>query len=106
MAIVEHEPQVEPKELDEIGAILMRAADLLRGEVGWCQGQVADAAGNRCVLGALVVASIETDKPHLWKMSAAALRRSLGRAPSVWNDQSGRTKEEVIEALERAAIGG
>jgi hypothetical protein len=102
----------KPVELDETGKELMRAAKLLR-ERGHCQFVAEDHEGRVCLAGAIILASgrqfhlldggLPDFVPALDRPSYKRLTRSLGRSPWSWNDDRGRTAEEVIEALERAA---
>jgi hypothetical protein len=93
-------PADKPVELDETGKVLMRAAEIVR-ERGWCQLDYEDDQGRVCAAGALYAASGD-EWPYV-AMGRRRLAASLGRAVETWNDVPGRTKEEVIEALERAA---
>lgn len=79
----------------------MKPSQLLR-EKGWCQGVGTDAQGQMCIMGCLLKASGH-DAIQAVKL-ANKLRSSLDHLSLVrWNDAPGRTKEEVIAALE--AIG-
>jgi hypothetical protein len=75
---------------------LLDAAQYIR-EHGWCQRTIRDEEGRVCLIGALQ--SVEG-----WENSVAPtmLRRIISCIPS-WNNAPGRTKEEVIAALEGAA---
>lgn len=81
---------------------LLDAAQYIRDH-GWCQGRFYD--GDRvCLLGALIVS---TQGRQEYAAAAAALYQANGPVSSDahdWNDAPGRTKEEVIAALEQAAL--
>lgn len=80
----------------------LAAADLLeRG--GWCQGRGRGPGGSKCLVMALVYATIkDADYPK----AIEALESRLGKRPADWNDEPGRTKEEVIALLREAAHHG
>lgn len=80
---------------------------------GWCQGHLAeredgtlagpcdDGAVRRCGFGAIIAAY-----PDDWSHQDAvftAVNRYINSSLPAWNDQPGRTKEEVIAAFK--AIG-
>jgi hypothetical protein len=89
---------------------LFDAADFLAsGE--WCQGYSVDNWGRMCLLGAINTA------PQTWR-TPMGLRDSEVRSHAQqkmskflcmlahrWNDEPGRTKEEVIAALRACATG-
>ena len=78
--------------------VYLRAADLIE-ERGWCQGKFG-TDDRLCILGAIFAAERE------WHRSIGldALRMVIGRDVIVpWNDQEGRTQEEVVSALREAA---
>lgn len=90
--------------------VLLDAARVLeRG--GWCQGRVKDYAGQHCALGAIrEVAFCD----FLGKAAERVLARSLRLRPGFgsatpdvmvaeWNDDPGRTADEVVTALRKAA---
>ena len=108
MATIELERPVEAlPELDEAGQVLRRAAESLRRN-GWLQGDEGRPGRPRCPLGALSGASRTKDELIAGaKMFTSALglewTHALGLNIAAWNDVPGRTAEEVIEAMERAA---
>ncbi len=65
---------------------------------GWCQGTIR-RDGCHCIMGALIaVAKSEFGK------ALDSLRTTIASDKIIiWNDTPGRTKEEVITALRRAA---
>ena len=92
--------------------VLHRAADLLEsGEWGWCQGFVRNG-DNLCALGAIAVAAGDVLTPRLERFSlkhsdlswsARELFVVHNEGGACWNDAPGRTREEVIAALRKAA---
>jgi hypothetical protein len=85
--------------------VFQRAAEILR-ERGWCQGQYVCDDGSCCLLGAVLTAEdpdAPVDRPWpRWMQDYwdAAVPRGL---PATWNDEPGRTADEVIALLERLA---
>lgn len=84
---------------------LLDAADLLRNR-GWTQGEPCDEEGRLCVLAALaeVVYGGEIDWDELRHYSFPcfnALADAVGGEPDDWNDEEGRTFDEVLGTLER-----
>lgn len=97
------EAPVKP-ELTEERITLLAAAEYIR-QHGWCQNQVETHDGRVCTVGAMGKVTI-----HKREMDCSAAAKRfvdfnkiepgfIGR----WNDAPGRTKEEVIAALEAAA---
>lgn len=95
----------------EPAEVLRRAADVLR-ERGWVQGTYVDGGGACCVRGAVNVVlygapvSIECCDEEVQAMSALAAVAGIPKHGSIslWNDRQGRTLDEVLTALERAAV--
>ncbi len=87
--------------------VLLKAADILR-EHGWCQGTIRDRQGRRCAVGAILMADLMVGAAFALPRSPyadLAMRKMLpDQGVSTWNDEPGRTVEEVIEAMERAAL--
>jgi hypothetical protein len=84
---------------------LQAAAAIIR-ERGWCQNQGSDADGGCCLARALGEAERATGATGEFVLAAMSCMhiRSLGIKDAIkWNDTPGRTKEEVLELLERAA---
>jgi hypothetical protein len=103
-------PDDKPVELDETGRVLLRAAEIVRER--WCQGRYTDRFGGHCAVGAVAKASgaeVFADQEFVIlteSLSAALAQLALalgGEWVPGWNDTPGRTAEEVVEALERAA---
>jgi hypothetical protein len=111
MAIVEQEtPVVKP--LIQPDSVLIDALRLIRQ--GWCQGTeywANKGVEHYCVMGAIMFAAdVYTEEERF--DAEEKLRKSLGFAPRIfgqlspiarWNDDPKRTKDEVMDALERAA---
>lgn len=95
-------------ELDEIGKALLDAAEALRRD-GWCQGYLHDPYGGHCLLGAIDIARrrVVIADPGLLLRMMERLSAHLPPGDRImrWNDAPGRTVEEVISVLERAAYG-
>jgi hypothetical protein len=111
--------------------LLTRAADLL-DERGWHQGDYVGNDGCVCMLGAVRVAAIDAEgaevtiqdldtkemdelvserTARMVEIAESTLTKLVNAEtqvfdPAVWNDQKGRTKEEVQAMLRRAAEAG
>ena len=98
--------------------ILTRARELLAHEGAWTQGDFAhDAHGNSCdprercascwcLVGALERAAYDSSDPEGAMLEGAmyALAAALGLDTlGVWNDAPGRTRDEVLQLLDRVA---
>lgn len=83
--------------------IKKKMADLLR-ECGWCQNQLVNSNGERCLTGAFSkVFSVRTTSPRWlneWQSVREDLKVRCNGNIAAWNDVSGRTIEEVLELLE------
>lgn len=92
----------------QIAADLRAAAEVLRRD-GWTQGDLVDKDGCRCVLGAIDRAAWErldersVDDDLVQEMWTAVAKIIGTNAIVKWNDDPGRTADEVIAALEAAA---
>ena len=87
--------------------IFIKTAEVLR-EAGWGQGAYRPKGGGYCVLGAMnVAAGLPYDDPSWLHESPFRFLEDEDNQLRLtrWNDTEGRTKEEVIEALERLAAG-
>lgn len=93
---------------------LWAAADIIV-EQGWCQNTAKNAIGNVCMGGAISMA--HHGSAYGWaeaKDALARMRNTLkaeepalsisGCAVSEWNNQPGRTAEEVIAKLREVAL--
>ena len=95
-----HDPRYETK--IRARAVLNEAADYIEAH-GWCQ-HALKFRGRVCLLGALQQADCypgtgPVTAEALWRLSQVTGAISL----SAWNDAKGRTREQVVEALRRAA---
>jgi len=90
--------------------ILRQAAAVLESK-GWCQGMMHGIGGTCCMLGAITTAAwAEPHDGHAVRRIAERERACTmvvqllrGRAISEWNDEPGRTKEQVVAKLLEAA---
>lgn len=100
-------PKRDVEQLDETGQVLLRAADIIRKN-GWAGAHKWGNPGHpRCVMGAIDEASWRDDGTFYgYARPADRFEASIGFRYGVnWNNEPGRTQEQVVEALERAAIG-
>lgn len=87
--------------------IIKRAVEILNNE-GWIQGSYGGHKTGYCLIGALHTAAYDIDSnlydgaygkvAHFLTIDNNVTKQTLPR----WNDAKGRTKEEVIAALEGA----
>lgn len=93
--------------------VLLGAAQVLETR-GWCQKQYVDKRGCCCMSGAMQFAMgfdprtddmWRSDMSRIWLEAIAAVESQMGAMDTVirWNDQQGRTVEEVLSVLEKAA---
>jgi hypothetical protein len=92
--------------------ILNKAADVI-DERGWTQGEYENCAGGVCARGAIFVAVGLNPLAAAFGSDSAAcsdaeytsvrFRNWLGVMISGWNDDSGRTPEQVTSALRECA---
>lgn len=89
-------------ELDEVGKVLLRAADNLR-RFGWIQELWCNDNG----MCARMAIRFGTNSPSVIEGAYKTLAKHLRLADPIdiieWNDRDGRTAEEVISALQAAA---
>ena len=93
--------------VDAVGQDLLNAAEYIERH-GWCQSRAFD--GDRaCMMGAIYAATGGTfrgltvgavDERYLNAVMRVLL---IAPSPTRWNDEKGRTKQEVIDALRQAA---
>lgn len=91
--------------MSALQAVLLGAADVLERD-GWCQGEGIDDDGRRCIVSALGAASgTGFEGGRLWTESNLAVRRQLNNDEllSTWNDEPGRTIDEVTALLRATA---
>jgi hypothetical protein len=101
-------PAVAPRE--KTPADVLRHAALVIEERGWTQGDFSSGeAGPYCAMGAIAVALEGDPVPTVLRNPAySALTRYLGLGQNfgrafTWNDDDGRTAEEVTSTLRSAA---
>lgn len=86
-------------------SILTEARRLI-AEVGWCQGQYRhyDSDGpSRMPIAYCAVGAISSATPFgSHDVGAYELLRSTVGEITIWNDEQGRTKEQVLEAFDKA----
>lgn len=97
---------VQHPELEPVQQHCLEAAEYIRRH-GWCQGTWYNGRGV-CMMEAVRVVTNDPRSGFGTNYDNAEnhLRNLLGRCPVGYNDTGGRTKEEVIALLERAATGG
>ena len=74
---------------------------------GWCQRRLIDECGHICLAQGLAMAFADCVESQPWMKARLLLKEALG-VPSdmglaYWNDQPGRTAEEVIAKLREVA---
>jgi hypothetical protein len=79
--------------------VLDRAADHLTRR-GWCQGEWFDPHDRACIGGAV---HTYAPSPVVESLAMSMVSRAVGDLPDRWQDAPGRTKAEVLDALQRAA---
>lgn len=88
-------------------AILLKAAEYIR-ERGHCKEQFSDSRGRVCLIGALLDMAagkhIAVYRSALYLLEGYLSDKSGGLGVPCWNDAPERTKEEVVAALEMAAL--
>lgn len=86
----------------EVAVVLRSAADILRRD-GWRQGSMGVAGRAACLREA--VCRAQGAKPYYGRLARNALAAATGdfRIPD-WNDEPGRTIDEVLDLLERVAV--
>lgn len=97
-----------PPRYDAVGQCLLDAAERIRSR-GWCQKRLCAMDGSLCLVGAIFGLNEEAEGmlPFRKQLSeveskARVLMEDNDFGPD-WNDAPGRTKEEVIAALETIA---
>lgn len=88
-------------------AQILRAA-AARVRQGWCQGSMVDGFGNVCAVGAIDIVTPNTLADACVRFDVLTqLQLVIGysgcAAVAEWNDEPGRTAEEVALAMEQAA---
>lgn len=94
--------EVSGKPLERWRQHLLDAAAYIE-EHGHCKGDLDNAAGGVCVMGAI----LRTRKRHgsnAFSNANQGLERHLGEHSPVWNDRPETTKEMAVAALIGAAL--
>lgn len=89
--------------MSEQAAIILRSAQQMIVNHGWCQKRFCDDQGRMCVAGALIRGRVgATD--YVYMMSRGFFAKATYTFYDItrWNDAPGRTKEEVLKAFDRA----
>lgn len=90
-----HDPKWDLKPHQKV---LLNAAQYIRDH-GWCQHVTRDRQGRVCLSGALYRNAEEPDYTNAAYAVYALIKENLAE----WNDTPGRTEQEVIAVLEKAA---
>ncbi len=69
---------------------------------GWCQGTDHNGDGAACLRGAINDVVPADHRARVW----AGITRHVGGSLIAWNDEPGRTLEQVMEALSDADLSG
>jgi hypothetical protein len=84
------------RRLDKIDRSILEAARYIQ-EFGWIQRESRDLKGQVCIYGALS----EFGNMYLVHTAMERIQKYIGVKNIVnWNDGKGRTKEEVVDALQ------
>lgn len=100
--------------LDAVGRAMVEAARMYRDGANHLQKHWKDEHGGFCMMAMVdeaIVKHVAPYAPHqrtaislnLYVDATDRLQRYTGEHPLIWNNEPGRTKNEVIEALEGAA---
>jgi hypothetical protein len=99
-------------DVDEVGQVLLSAADYM-DQHGWCQYLSRNGDGNVCIQGAIeAMQRIDASQQNISFQALCRLNEHLKRtepsfamsAPSEWNDNRCRSKEQAVAALREAAF--
>jgi hypothetical protein len=101
---VETKPKVDhtPAELDDVSKALLAAADYI-DKNGWIQEYLGSDVGPVCALGGIYYANY--GRTGIYCDAAGRVMESVGGRLDSWNDQPGRTKDEVVSKLRAVALG-
>lgn len=89
-------------ELDEADQHLLQAADYIN-QYGWCQGTFKNEQGQVCIVGALGAVTQQYKSIHIYSQMRLKITKLIGCGATIWNDVPGRTKDEVVAMLRKAA---
>ncbi len=94
-------------EPEHLKTVLVNARNKI-AEHGWCQGKTKNEVGCYCIVGSIIYAGLEIN-PKITSVIhetdfVLQVNKIDERTYSLakWNDEPGRTKEEVIAALDKA----
>lgn len=86
----------------DLHKLLSDARDLIK-EHGWVQNKFGSRSEGFCLVGALVKTNYRHKyRPGLEAEAASFLAEISGVGVLTWNDEPGRSKEQVLELLETA----
>jgi hypothetical protein len=90
-------------ELDtDITKVLIKARDYLV-EHGWCQGAMENRSGQVCIFGAVyIVGEFNSSVDPTFSRVMFALKNITKDSAQRWNDEPGRTQEEVVSLFDQA----
>lgn len=75
-------------------------------EQGWCQHMMQNAEGNLCLMGGLLHGARQTQCPGFYEAAQAVedqVKQQTGASlVALWNDEPGRSVEDVLLLLKRA----
>lgn len=80
---------------------LLRAADYI-DKVGWCKHKQVNYRGAVCAVQAIW----SVGATHVYYHAVSRFRAHVGDSPTRWNDEKGRTQQQVTAALRAAAMEG
>lgn len=84
---------------EEVADVLDSAANWL-DKHDWVQGVLFSGENSACMVGATFLVEKDATRRVL---AQERLGNYLVSTPAIWNDQPGRTKQEVLDALRGAA---
>ncbi len=98
-----------PAKLEPWRQMLLNAAKDLE-QNGWCQRVLHNRKDEKCILGALGLAWVYMSRDDgmplgqsHYRWAECSLTAAMGEPVPLWNDQPGRTKDEVLEMLRTVA---
>lgn len=100
-----------PAEVDEVGAIILKARELLSDPAKWFKGDfVCEQTGAMCLLGALGYRFADATKKTVLEPPCVAARQAadllteiLDRDVAAYNDDFATTHADVLTLLDQAA---
>jgi hypothetical protein len=101
---VDHTPAV----LDEVSKLLLAAAAEME-RLGHARREMQSCDGSVCIQGALGMARFGNGTAIFDELCSSAysrVRANLGGSPMSWNDEHGRTKDQVVAKLRAVALRG